>query len=210
MKKRFLVFVAALLVAFTMIFGVTCFAAETEAEEVTETTEKASLGMLLDRVWEFVNENAGDLLSATSLGSVALYIILQKKNNGNFLSGISKVLTAQKNVVSASDDNKAEVKTLSEKQEKMLEYYEKYASSEEERGKIISALLVEVMGLIEIQHVLCLNNSNLPQAMKNLVTSTYARCLSVINDDASIKEAVDQMRSVLGIGEVVSNEETSA
>lgn len=210
MKKRFLVFVAALIVAFTMVFGVTCFASEVEAEEVTETAEEASLAMLLDRVWEFVNENAGDLLSATSLGSVALYIILQKRSNGNFLSGISKVLTSQRTVVAASDDNKAEVKTLSEKQEKMIEYFEKYASSEEERGKIISALLVEVMGLIEIQHVLCLNNSNLPQAMKNLVTSTYARCLSVINDDAAIKDAVDQMRAVLGIGEVIADEETSA
>ena len=210
MKKRLLLFVATLIVAFTMIFGVTCCATEVEAEEPAETTEKASLGMLLNRVWEFVNENAGDLLSATSLGSVALYIILQKRSNGNFLSGISKVLTSQRTVVAASDDNKAEVKTLSERQEKMIEFFEKYESSEEERGKIISALLVEVMGLIEIQHVLCLNNSNLPQAMKNLVTSTYARCLSVINDDSAIKDAVDQMRAVLGIGEVIADEETSA
>ena len=205
-KKRSIMCFTALVLMLLMTFSF-CVGAEEDGVSANETAEEATIAMVLDRVWEFVNDNAGDLLSATSLGSVALYIFLQKKSNGNFLSGISKVLTSQRSVVAASDDNKAEVKTLSEKQEKMLEYFEKYASSEEERGKIVSALLVEVMGLIEIQHVLCLNNANVPQAMKNLVTSTYARCLSVINDDAAIKEAVDQMRSILGIGEVMNNEE---
>lgn len=198
-KKRFLIFFALLLTLAT-VFTVACFGA------TEENVESAESETVLSRVWEYVTENASDLLSATSLGSVALYILLQKKSNGSFLNGISRLLTAQKGVVSASDQNRAAVESLSADQKKMLEYYERDKKADEEKNKIIATLLVEVMGLVEIQHVLCLNNSNVPQSIKNLVTSTYARCLTIINDDESIKKAYAEMRSVLGLEEVNADE----
>ena len=60
--------------------------------------------------------------------------------------------------------------------------------------------MVEVMALIEVQHIQTLNNANVPQAFKDLVTSKYARCLSAINDDAELKATYDEMRGVLGLG----------
>jgi hypothetical protein len=198
-KKRFLIFFALLLTLAT-VFTVACFGA------TEENAESAGSETVLSRVWEYVTENASDLLSATSLGSVALYILLQKKSNGSFLNGISRLLTAQKGVVSASDQNRAAVESLSADQKKMLEYYERDKKADEERNKIVATLLVEVMGLVEIQHVLCLNNSNVPQSIKNLVTSTYARCLTIINDDEAIKKAYAEMRSVLGLEEVNADE----
>lgn len=198
-KKRFLIFFALLLTLAT-VFTVACFGA------TEENVERAGSETVLSRVWEYVTENASDLLSATSLGSVALYILLQKKSNGSFLNGISRLLTAQKGVVSASDQNRAAVESLSADQKKMLEYYERDKKADEERNKIVATLLVEVMGLVEIQHVLCLNNSNVPQSIKNLVTSTYARCLTIINDDEAIKKAYAEMRSVLGLEEVNADE----
>lgn len=198
-KKRFLIFFALLLTLAT-VFTVACFGA------TEENVESAGSETVLSRVWEYVTENASDLLSATSLGSVALYILLQKKSNGSFLNGISRLLTAQKGVVSASDQNRAAVESLSADQKKMLEYYERDKKADEERNKIVATLLVEVMGLVEIQHVLCLNNSNVPQSIKNLVTSTYARCLTIINDDEAIKKAYAEMRSVLGLEEVNADE----
>ena len=73
-----------------------------------------------------------------------------------------------------------------------------------------AALLVEVMALIETNHIAYINNSNIPQSMKNLMTSKYARCLSVINDDAELKATYDEMRGILGITEGATNEETTA
>lgn len=198
-KKRFLIFFALLLTLAT-VFTVACFGA------TEENVESAESETVLSRVWEYVTENASDLLSATSLGSVALYILLQKKSNGSFLNGISRLLTAQKGVVSASDQNRAAVESLSADQKKMLEYYERDKKADEEKNKIVATLLVEVMGLVEIQHVLCLNNSNVPQSIKNLVTSTYARCLTIINDDEAIKKAYAEMRSALGLEEVNADE----
>lgn len=198
-KKRFLIFFALLLTLAT-VFTVACFGA------TEENVESAGSETVLSRVWEYVTENASDLLSATSLGSVALYILLQKKSNGSFLNGISRLLTAQKGVVSASDQNRAAVESLSADQKKMLEYYERDKKADEEKNKIVATLLVEVMGLVEIQHVLCLNNSNVPQSIKNLVTSTYARCLTIINDDEAIKKAYAEMRSALGLEEVNADE----
>lgn len=206
-KKHSLLCFTALVLMLVLTFSFGALASEDVPAEVSEAAEDASFAMLLNRVWEYVNENAGDLLSATSLGSIIVYMILQKNSKGTFLSGISKLITSQKGVISASEDNKTAVDALSADQKKLMEYFEKYASGEEERTKMTASLLVEVMGLIEIQHVLCLNNSNVPQAVKNLVTSAYARCLSVINDDAAIKDAYKQMRAILGLGEVKIDEE---
>lgn len=208
-KKRSLLCFTALVLMLVLTFSFGAFASEDMPAEVSESAEDASFAMLLNRVWEYVNENAGDLLSATSLGSIIVYMILQKNSKGTFLSGISKLITSQKGVISASEDNKTAVDALSADQKKLMEHFEKYASGEDERTKMTASLIVEVMGLIEIQHVLCLNNSNVPQAVKNLVTSVYARCLSVINDDAEIKDAYQQMRAILGLGEVKIDEEKS-
>ena len=94
----------------------------------------------------------------------------------------------------------------------MLTYYKEHAKNEQERNKVTGALLVEVMSLIEIMHIICLNNANMPQAIKDLVTSKHARCLSVINDDAEVKAAYDEMRNTLGIGtsEVKKNEKENS
>lgn len=198
-KKRFLIFFALLLTLAT-VFTIACFGA------TEENAERAESETVLSRVWEYVTENASDLLSATSFGAAALCVLLQKKFKGSFLNGISRLLTAQKGVASASDQNRAAVESLSADQKKMLEYYERDKKADEERNKIVATLLVEVMGLVEIQHVLCLNNSNVPQSIKNLVTSTYARCLTIINDDEAIKKAYAEMRSVLGLEEVNADE----
>lgn len=183
-----------------------------DAENTDEPAEDSSYQTIFTRLWEYVQTYCNELLSALSLLITAIFAYIYKKGKNSIVLGIGKVLNGQKGVITASDDSAAATKQMLENQAEMKQYYEEYAKNEQERNKVVSALLVEVMSLIEIQHITCLNNANMPQAIKDLVTSMHARCISSINDDAGLKAAYDEMRNTLGIGtsEVKKNEKENS
>ena len=179
-------------------------------EEPGGTEGEAVEADIFTRVFEFVETNIDEILTALSVVVMGAYSLYQRGKNGTLISGIGRVLKSQGGVESASQLVSERMKKLEEKQEQLNRYYEAYSKGESERNKVTAALLVEVMALIETQHIAYINNSNIPQSMKNLMTSKYARCLSVINDDAELKATYDEMRGILGITEGATNEETTA
>lgn len=209
----------ALLFALVMVFSLACFAEEAPAvdppaesepqapEEAPQTPpadenssqEGSQYITIFNRVWEYVQLYVNEIFGALGLVFMAILAAYQKVNKNSSILGFSKVLKGQTSVVHASDENTAATKEMVKSQGEMLKYYKENVKNEQEKNKVTSALLVEVMSLIEIMHIICLNNANMPQAIKDLVTSKHARCLSVINDDAELKAAYENMREVLGI-----------
>jgi hypothetical protein len=178
-------------------------------EEPDGTEDEAIEADIFTRVFEFVEANIDEILTAISVAVMAAYTLYQKAKNGTLISGIGRVLKSQGGVENASKIVAEAVAKLDARQEQLNRYYEEYGKNESERNKVTAALLVEVMALIETNHIAYINNSNIPQSMKNLMTSKYARCLSVINDDAELKATYDEMRGILGITEGAPNEETN-
>lgn len=179
-------------------------------EEPDGTESEAVEADIFTRVFEFVETNIDEILTAISVAVMAAYTLYQKAKNGTLISGIGRVLKSQGGVENASKIVSEAVAKLDARQEQLNRYYEEYSKNESERNKVTAALLVEVMALIETNHIAYINNSNIPQSMKNLMTSKYARCLSVINDDAELRATYDEMRGILGITEGATNEETTA
>ena len=179
-----------------------------EENGVTEDTGEAV--NIFTRLFEYAELYFDEILTAVSVVVMGAYSLYQRRKNGTLISGIGRVLKSQGGVESASQLVSEAMKRLEEKQEQMNRYYEEYSKNEGERNKVTAALLVEVMALIEVQHIAYINNSNIPQSMKNLMTSKYARCLSAINDDAELKATYDEMRGILGISEGKSNEAQSS
>ena len=177
------------------------------ADEPTDNVTEEN-NTLVSRVYEWAEEHCGEILSALSCAAMAGYSIYQKGKNGTFIQGIGRVLKSQGTVESASQLVTEGMNKLEEQQAQLNGYYEQYSKNEDQRNKVTAALLVEVMAMLELQHISYINNASIPQSMKNLATSKYARCLSVINDDAEIKAAYDEMRGLLGIAEETSNEKT--
>lgn len=233
-NKRFAMF-CALLIALTFCFSTVSFAEEIQAAEDVPIVETASEDAPLqedspgaensgasesviyvdvfNRVWEYVQTYLNEILSALGFLGIAVFGFYQKMKNNSFVLGFKTVLSGQKNVVTSSDSSAQAVKEMAEKQDKLILAYEEHAKNENTVNKVSAALLCEVMSLIEIQYVTVLNNANVPQSIKNLVTSKYARCISVINDDAELKAAYDEMREILGVQkteEVNGNEEKTA
>lgn len=186
-------------------------ATENEPVEEPDGTEGEAIEAdIFTRVFEFVETNIDEILTAISAAVMGAYALYQKAKNGTLISGIGRVLKSQGGVENASKIVSEAVAKLDARQEQLNRYYEEYGKNESERNKVTAALLVEVMALIETNHIAYINNSNIPQSMKNLMTSKYARCLSVINDDAELKATYDEMRGILGITEGATNEETTA
>lgn len=186
-------------------------AVENEPTEEPDGTESEAVEAdIFTRVFEFVETNIDEILTVISVAVMGAYTLYQKSKNGTLISGIGRVLKSQGGVENASKIVAEMMAKLDAKQEQLNRYYEEYSKNESERNKVTAALLVEVMALIETNHIAYINNSNIPQSMKNLMTSKYARCLSVINDDAELKATYDEMRGILGITEGATNEETTA
>lgn len=202
----------------TLAFCVPVFAEEMPADDVvteevappTDVTAEPETSNFFDRVKEFVEAYIAEIITACSTIAVAVYTIYQKNSNGTMFTGIKRLLTSQGDVENVSNRVADALDKVEEKQEQLNKYYEEYSRNEQERNKITAALLVEVMALLETNHIMYINNSNIPQSMKNLMTSKYARCLSYINDDAELKAAYDEMKGILGISEAGANEKKDA
>lgn len=181
--------------------------ANVEAETDIPVADVEENNTVIARVYEWTMENIDKVLTALMTGVVGGFALYQKGKNGLLLQGVGGMLKSQKGVESAAQSVTAGMDELKAQQAELNKYYEEYAKNEAERNKVTGVLLVEVMSMIELQHIAFINNGNVPQSLKNLATSKYARCLSVINDDAEIKAAYDEMRGVLGIAEAQSNED---
>lgn len=182
---------------------------EEPIEEPTEEPVEGENNTFVARLYEWAELYIDEILTVISVAVMGGYTLYQKAKNGTLISGIGRVLKSQGGVENASKIVSEAVAKLDARQEQLNRYYEEYGKNESERNKVTAALLVEVMALIETNHIAYINNANIPQSMKNLMTSKYARCLSVINDDAELKATYDEMRGILGITEGAPNEETN-
>lgn len=183
--------------------------ANTEAETDIPVADVEENNTVIARVYEWANEYYGEII-VTIFGMVlGACGLLFKGKFGTLINGVARVLKSLGGVESATQNMTSCMDELKAQQADLNRYYEEYAKNEAERNKVTGALLVEVMSLVELQHILLINNGSIPQAIKNLATSKYARCLSTINDDAEIKAVYDEMRNVLGITEAASDEKTT-
>ena len=180
-------------------------AAENEAP-AAENSVALFFARALEFVETYVDEIAGFLSAAVTMIAMAIFSAYQKSKDGAIFTGIKKLISSHGDVENGTQAMASKLAEVKAEQTELKEYYEGYAKGEAERSKVTAALLVEVMALIEITHIGYINNANIPQSMKNLMTSKYARCLSVINDDAELRAAYDEMRVILGISEATGDE----
>ena len=183
--------------------------ANVEAETDIPVADVEENNTVIARVYEWASDNISEIITLVSGAVMAAYALYQRGKNGTLINGVARVLKSQGGVETAAQNMTSGMDELKAQQAELNRYYEEYAKNEAERNKVTGALLVEVMSLIELQHILLINSGSIPQATKNLATSKYARCLSAINDDAEIKAVYDEMRNVLGITEAASDEKTT-
>lgn len=226
MKKIFTVL--CIIMALLLCLSVPCFAAEAEdVNEVPEvstdtaseaTSEETESYTIFTRLWEFVNQYKGEVI--TLIGDVALIIIAiyMKLKNGKgtkeINSALDKIkyetglsLTNQGNVVDVINNLIDSYNAQAAEYVRLKEAYEKYGATELDRNKVIGALSAQVATVLDILSTVYVNNKIMPQGMKDLIYIKYANCLKALENDNELASIVKAVRAAIGTVDTESLEE---
>lgn len=195
---------------------------ETEGDLTPADPEDEIAADVFTRIWEFVNKYSVQISSYLTMIVISIFAFYQKNKNGVFFTGFKKVLQHLVDTKSTagemSETQKGmchEIETLAGKVDSLTEAVrgeqEKRAESEKtlaEYKTTLAANCVSVMSVLRVLHIAYISSPNVPDAMKNLITTEYSSCLSRINSDEELKRVYSEMRETLGIdGKGGDNEE---
>lgn len=181
--------------------------AETTVPETPDASANASNATqtIFTRVWEFVRTYSQEVISvAGSFLLVVLNFVL--KHSGSKTSkeialikkGVTDTEGSQKNVVEAVNSMIEGYNGLSQRYDTMKESYDAYGATEDERNRVVGAVLATNTAILEILTTVYANSKNLPQGVKDLVNIKYANCLKTLDDDEKLKAIVEAVRNNIG------------
>jgi hypothetical protein len=209
--KRLFKFLLSFVLVFMLLTPVVSFAVE-----VTVEGEAIDYNTIFTRVWEFVEENKTECVSGA--GSLLLLIVSGAVKIAN--SKASKKLSEQLNIVQtqAQEDSRVKNNVLSSiinavnqmisgynvmkesndylktGYEDMKTAYEINATKEDDRNRLIGAVMVQNTALLEILSSVYVHNKNLPQGVKDLIILKYANAMKALSDDEILCAVVESVR----------------
>lgn len=179
-----------------------------EAPEASGDGENA-YHTFFTRIREFITTYSGETLSV--LGSVILLILNLILKHAGYKSSkdtkkaleaikgeVDETLGGQNSVVDVVNNMIDGYNSLSEKYDAMKESYDLYGQTEDERNRVVGAVLATNTAIIEILTTVYVNSKNLPQGVKDIVNLKYANCLKTLDDDKQLKAIVEAVRNNIG------------
>lgn len=171
--------------------------AEVVTEEVEEV-ESETPPTIFTRLWEYVNIYKTELLDVLGTAIIVILSVIIK------LKGDKKTTNIDKLVQSIKGDTASQGQVVSVVNEMVDGYnalrcsYDKYGLTEDDRNRVVGALVAQNTAILEILMALTVNNKNLPQGAKDLVLLQYANCLKSLDDDEKLKSIVTSVRDSIG------------
>ncbi len=204
MKKILKIFCCFLIIS--LFLSVPAFA--TQVADGVSTDEGVNRDTIFTRVWEFLTQYKAEFITLTGDIALIVYAIRIKAKNGKNNADINAALDTikketglslsnQNNVVNAINIMIESYNKLAEEYARFKEFYDKYSEAEQDRNRVTGMLATEIATVLEILSTVYVNNKNLPQGVKDLVTIKYANCLKAIGDDEALASVVNAIRSTL-------------
>lgn len=219
--KRFVKFLLSFILVFMLLTPVTAFAVE-----VTVEGEEIDYNTIFTRVWEFVEENKTEVVSAVGSGLVLVVNAIIKSANskenkklGERVNALQEdaqiknkiqtsIVDAVNQLISGYNVMKDSNDTLKLGYADMKEAYEINATREDDRNRLIGAVMVQNTAILEMFATIYVHNKNIPQGVKDLVVLTYANTLKALDDDALLRSIVESVREKINFAE--NTDETEA
>ena len=219
--KRFVKFLLSFILVFMLLTPVTAFAVE-----VTVEGEEIDYNTIFTRVWEFVEENKTEVVSAVGSGLVLVVNAIIKSANskenkklGELVNTLQEdaqiknkvqtsIVDAVNQMISGYNVMKDSNDTLKLGYADMKEAYEINATREDDRNRLIGAVMVQNTAILEMFATIYVHNKNIPQGVKDLVILTYANTLKALDDDALLRSIVESVREKINFAE--NTDETEA
>ena len=190
-----------------LLTPITCF-----AEEIVEISVESKTTDIFTRIWEFVEENkteavsaAGSVLLLVAGGVVKIANSKEAKKLGELLNSIQgdtkRTNNAQASIIDVANQmivgyNKMDESCgdLIEGYKDMKTVYEQNVSKEDDRNRLIGAMMVQMTTLIEMFCAVFVHNKNLPQGAKDLIILKYANMQKALSDDDMLCAIVESVR----------------
>lgn len=193
MKKRILLILACMIsVVMLCASPLTRFAAEASETEHT----------LFTRVWEYCVENRTEMLGLAGDAIIFILAIFLKLRNDKRTKHIESDLQIVKGdasgTASAQSSVVEAVNGMIDGYNNMCNSYEKYEHTEDDRNRLVGAVMVQNTALLEILTTVYVNSKNLPQGVKDLINLKYANCQKALGDDEMLRAIVDAVREKVG------------
>lgn len=219
-NKILLIITCVFVMAMLFTYPLQCFAAEAEdgTGEIVSTLDTelpaeeqmpsegisapSTANTIFTRVYEYFIENKTEMLGIA--GDVFIFILaifVKLKNDKK-----TKTIAADLKIVKGDASGTALAQTsvvgavngMIDSYNGMRQAYEKYENTEDDRNRLVGAVMVQNTALLEILQTVYVNNKNLPQGTKDLVNQKYANCLKALNDDDLLRSIVDAVREKVG------------
>jgi hypothetical protein len=216
--NRFVKFLLSFALVFTIVTPITAFAAE-----ITVGGEPLDYNTFFTRIWEFVENNSTAVISAAGSGLVLVANAIMKAANSKSAKQVSEQLVSlMKDTGSVVDvinqmivgynSMKDSNEHLEHGYADMKAAYEANALKEDDRNRLIGAVMVQNTAILEMFASIYVHNKNLPQGVRDLVILKYANTLKALDDDAMLCSIVEAVREKINfeapVEEAVLLEET--
>lgn len=205
--KRLFKFLLSFVLVFMLLTPVTAFAVE-----ITTGGNGINYNTIFTRMWEFVEKNKTEVVSAIGSGLVLIVNAVVKTANSkenkklserlNTIQGDTQgTIKAQTSIIdvinqmiSGYNEMKESNADLRSGYENMKTAYEINATREDDRNRLIGAVMVQNTALLEILSSVYVHNKNLPQGVKDLIILKYANAMKALSDDEILCAIVESVR----------------
>lgn len=213
--KRFVEVFLSFVLVLMLLTPVTCFAVE-----LAEEGGDAGYHTIFTRLWEFVTENKTEVISAAGSGLVIIVSAIIKGINSksakkqeetlNLIQTVTNgTATAQGSIIDVVNRMIGGFNIANQKVETMYQAYQKNQMLENERNRLLGAMMVEVTAILEMMSSVYVHNSHLPQGIKDLVVLKYANVQKALSDDELLYAIVESVREKINFESAVTSEEVT-
>lgn len=205
--KRLFKFLLSFVLVFMLLTPVTAFAVE-----ITTGGNGINYNTIFTRMWEFVEKNKTEVVSAIGSGLVLIVNAVVKTANSkenkklserlNTIQGDTQgTIKAQTSIIDVINQMISGYNEMKESNadlrcgyENMKTAYEINATREDDRNRLIGAVMVQNTALLEILSSVYVHNKNLPQGVKDLIILKYANAMKALSDDEILCAIVESVR----------------
>lgn len=172
---------------------------ETQGESVdTSVGEETVVHTVFSRIWEFINTYRAESVTG---GSSFILLVVSLMIKGSQMKAAKKATQMQEGQTLMTGAVNGMIDGYNELRagySSMMESYNAYGKTEDERNRIAGANLAVNIATLEILVLVYQNSKNLPQGVKDLVNIKYANCLKSLEDDKQLIAIVEAVRSNIG------------
>lgn len=177
---------------------------ETPTDQITDETitevGTEIYNTIFTRIFEFIEFHKDTIIMVLGFfGSIVITLqeIKRKKKTDigmdekqtMVLSNLAGITNSQNGVVDV-------VNALINGYEQMKNKYAEYESAEDDRNKLVGAVMVQTKAILDILATVY-PNSALPQGVKDLVSLKYANCFATLDDDEKLKACVLAVKNAM-------------